>query len=72
MTVKEEKTRLTSAKWAEAEAAWSSGEFSLSQLEAKFGVRRETLSRHFKKEKSPKGLMLLGRWCVTLSNPTRK
>ncbi|KLN95654.1 hypothetical protein [Moellerella wisconsensis] len=61
MTVKEEKTRLTSAKWAEAEAAWSSGEFSLSQLEAKFGVRRETLSRHFKKRKITKGVDVVGK-----------
>lgn len=61
MTVKEERTRLTSAKWAEAEAAWSSGEFSLSQLEAKFGVRRETLSRHFKKRKITKGVDVVGK-----------
>lgn len=61
MTAKEEKVRLTSAQWAEAEAAWSSGEFSLSQLEEKFGVRRETLSRHFKKRKIEKGTDSVGK-----------
>ena len=61
MTVKEEKLRLSAAKWAEAEAAWSSGEFSLSQLEERFGVRRETLSRHFKKRKIEKGTDAVGK-----------
>ncbi|MDC9582340.1 DNA-binding protein [Xenorhabdus sp. PR6a] len=61
MTTKEERTRLSASQWAEAEAAWSSGEFSLSQLEERFGVRRETLSRHFKKRKVVKGTDAVGK-----------
>ncbi|MGJ0628973.1 DNA-binding protein [Xenorhabdus bovienii] len=61
MTIKEERTRLSASQWAEAEAAWSSGEFSLSQLEERFGVRRETLSRHFKKKKISKGIDAIGK-----------
>ncbi len=51
MTVEkdESKTRLTPAEWAEAEAKWTSGEYTLSKLEEEYGIRRETLSRHFKK-----------------------
>lgn len=44
----ESKTRLTPAEWAEAEAKWTSGEYTLSKLEEEYGIRRETLSRHFK------------------------
>lgn len=57
----EEKTRLTPTQWAEAEALWASGEFTLTQLEEKFGVRRETLSRRFKKKGIEKGRDMAGR-----------
>lgn len=52
MTVEKDevKTRLTPAEWAEAEAKWTSGEYTLSKLEEEYGIRRETLSRHFKSE----------------------
>ncbi len=61
VAIREERTRLSASQWAEAEAAWSSGEFSLSQLEGRFGVRRETLSRHFKKKKVIKGTDAVGK-----------
>ncbi|MCJ8600999.1 DNA-binding protein [Klebsiella pneumoniae] len=57
----EEKGRLTPTQWAEAEALWASGEFTLTQLEERFGVRRETLSRRFKKKGVEKGRDLAGR-----------
>lgn len=42
-------------RWAEAEGLWETGEFSLDQLSGRFGVRRETLSRHFTKRGVRKG-----------------
>lgn len=57
----EEKGRLTPTQWAEAEALWASGEFTLTQLEERFGVRRETLSRRFKKKGIEKGRDMAGR-----------
>lgn len=63
MTVEkdESKTRLTPAEWAEAEAKWTSGEYTLSKLEEEYGIRRETLSRHFKKRGLEKGADSVGK-----------
>lgn len=41
--------------WAEAEALYATGDFNLADLEEKFGIRRETLSRRFKKRGIKKG-----------------
>lgn len=51
------KKKLTEAKWTEAEALWSTGEFQLAELSERFGVRPETLSRRFKKNGVKKGEM---------------
>ncbi|HBA2885993.1 TPA: DNA-binding protein [Escherichia coli] len=63
MTVEKDevKTRLTPAEWAEAEAKWTSGEYTLSKLEEEYGIRRETLSRHFKKRGLEKGADSVGK-----------
>lgn len=61
MTTAEEKTRLTAAQWAEVETLWASGEYTLTQLEEKYGVRRETLSRRFKKKGIAKARDMAGR-----------
>ena len=63
MTVEkdESKTRLTPAEWAEAEAKWTSGEYTLSKLEEEYGIRRETFSRHFKKRGLEKGADSIGK-----------
>lgn len=57
----ESKTRLTPAEWAEAEAKWTSGEYTLSKLEEEYGIRRETFSRHFKKRGLEKGADSIGK-----------
>lgn len=46
---------LTPKEWAQAKALWESGELTMDELAAKFEVRRETLSRRFKKEGVTKG-----------------
>lgn len=49
------KPRLTPAQWAEIEAKWRSGEYTLSMLEEEYGTRSETFSRYFKKKGIAKG-----------------
>ncbi|HFP9309434.1 TPA: DNA-binding protein [Raoultella ornithinolytica] len=48
-------TRLSPLQWAEAEAKWKSGEYTLSMLEEEYGLRVETFSRYFKKKGIVKG-----------------
>ncbi len=57
MTEEKRKTAtvLTPAQWAEAEALWRSGEVTLEDLARRFDIRRETLSRHFARNKVVKG-----------------
>ncbi|EMA2752282.1 TPA: DNA-binding protein [Escherichia coli] len=57
----EVKTRMTPAEWVEAEAKWTSGEYTLSKLEEEYGVRRETFSRYFKKRGLEKGADSVGK-----------
>lgn len=57
----ETKPRMTPLEWAEAEAKWTSGEYTLSKLEDEYGVRRETFSRHFKKRGLEKGADSVGK-----------
>lgn len=55
MTETAKKTRLSPAQWAEIEAKWRSGEYTLSMLEEEYGTRSETFSRYFKKKGISKG-----------------
>tara|TARA_R110000851_G_C13102760_1_gene569266 strand:- start:48384 stop:49013 length:630 start_codon:yes stop_codon:yes gene_type:complete len=56
MTVKRKQAKyLTPKEWAQAKALWESGSLTLEEMAAKFGVRRETLSRRFKKAGLVKG-----------------
>lgn len=55
MTETAKKTRLSQAQWAEIEAKWRSGEYTLSMLEEEYGTRSETFSRYFKKKGIAKG-----------------
>lgn len=55
MTTEKKKSRLTPLQWAEIEAKWKSGEYTLSMLEEEYGVRPETFSRYFKKKGIAKG-----------------
>ncbi|APM29224.1 DNA-binding protein [Klebsiella michiganensis] len=55
MTETAKKTRLSPAQWAEIEAKWRSGEYTLSMLEEEYGTRSETFSRYFKKKGIAKG-----------------
>lgn len=55
MTETAKKPRLTPAQWAEIEAKWRSGEYTLSMLEEEYGTRSETFSRYFKKKGISKG-----------------
>ncbi len=41
--------RLSTSKWAEAEALWAAGDASLGELSTKFGLTRQAFYRHFKK-----------------------
>ncbi|AKL03821.1 DNA-binding protein [Klebsiella michiganensis] len=55
MTETAKKPRLSPAQWAEIEAKWRSGEYTLSMLEEEYGTRSETFSRYFKKKGIAKG-----------------
>jgi AraC-like DNA-binding protein len=44
----DKRKHLTMRQWAEVEALWESGDMKLTDLMAKFGVSKSTLSRHFK------------------------
>ncbi|MBD0905668.1 DNA-binding protein [Klebsiella michiganensis] len=55
MTETAKKPRLSPAQWAEIEAKWRSGEYTLSMLEEEYGTRSETFSRYFKKKGISKG-----------------
>lgn len=47
--------KLTQAQWAEAEALWETGEYTLKDLSDKFGIRPESMSRGLKSRGSVKG-----------------
>jgi hypothetical protein len=55
MTESAKKPRLSPVQWAEIEAKWRSGEYTLSMLEEEYGTRSETFSRYFKKKGIAKG-----------------
>lgn len=63
MTTEAEEVRIkvTPAMWAEIEAKWASGEYTLSRLEDEYGLRRETFSRYFKKKGLAKGADSVGK-----------
>lgn len=51
----DKKRILTPSEWIELEVMWASGEYTLSDLSEKSGVRPETLSRRFKARGIAKG-----------------
>lgn len=55
------KGKITPTTWAEIEAKWTSGEYTLSMLEEEYGLRRETFSRYFKKKGLAKGADAVGK-----------
>lgn len=61
MSMESSSKRLTPMQWAEAEAKWATGEFTLDDLSNEFGVRPETLSRRFTKKGIKKGAASIGR-----------
>lgn len=54
-TVKPSRKRLSPKQWAEAEALWESGEFTLVDLSRKFGITTNSIYAHMKKVGIEKG-----------------
>src|SRR5215469_14670617 len=54
-TPKRKYSRLTPTAWAEIEAHWQTGEQTLEDLSAQYGVTTRTLQAHFKKHAIVKG-----------------
>ena len=54
-TAKSTRKRLSPKQWAEAEALWESGEFTLEDLSRKFGIAPNSIYVHMKKVGAEKG-----------------
>lgn len=52
---KVQRKHLSSSQWVEAKTLWETGDYRLEDLSERFNVRKETLSRRFKKDGVIKG-----------------